>query len=150
MDQGSPRFPVFRALSRSLHHHSSVAIRPPSHHPSSITTASLVPVPHWLPPSHPSGHTVLIHSFHMPKPSQYPMICSTRYSLSIPALLCWNRISSYNWKGKKQNYIQNLKLFGEKIVRSVSWIPKILNYKNIIIWNISCSFNQFPVDDNYI
>ena len=27
---------------------------------------------------HPSGHTVLIHSFHMPKLSRYSLICSTR------------------------------------------------------------------------
>ena len=28
-------------------------------------------------PQHPSGHTVLIHSFHTPKPSQYSLIRST-------------------------------------------------------------------------
>ena len=46
-------------------------LRPSSHHPSSLILASLGH-------QHPSGHTVIIHSFHMPKPSQYSLICSSR------------------------------------------------------------------------
>ena len=41
MYQGSPLFPIFRALSRSLHRHSCCR-SPPSHHPSSLTTVFLV------------------------------------------------------------------------------------------------------------
>ena len=41
---------------------------------------------------HPSGHTVLVHSFHMPKPSQYSLSTLLANSLSIPALL---RTSSF-------------------------------------------------------
>ena len=47
---GPPLFPIFRALTLSLHRNSSVAERPPSHHPSSLTSVSLVPVLHLLPP----------------------------------------------------------------------------------------------------
>ena len=93
MYQDSPLVPIFCALSRSLHRHSSVAQRPPSYHPSSLTSVYLVPVLHsYFHHQYLSGHTVLIHSFHMPKPSQYHLICSLANFLSIPALL---RTSSF-------------------------------------------------------
>ena len=38
------------------------------------TSVSLVPALHLFRHQHPSGHTILIHSFHMPKPSQYSLI----------------------------------------------------------------------------
>ena len=38
-----------RAASTVIH----LLLSPPSHHPSSLTSASLVPVPHWLRPSTP-------------------------------------------------------------------------------------------------
>ena len=52
--------------------------RLPSHHPSSLTSVS----PSYLHftyfrHQHPSGHTILIHSLKMHKPSQYSLICST-------------------------------------------------------------------------
>ena len=50
---------------------------PPSHHPFSLTSVYLVPALHLLSPSTPFCHTVLIHSFHMLKPSQYSLIRST-------------------------------------------------------------------------
>ena len=52
--------------------------RLPSHHPSSLTSVSLVPPSTYFCHQHLSGHTVLIHSFLMPKPSEYSLICSTR------------------------------------------------------------------------
>ena len=56
--------------------------RPPSsHHPSSLTSVPIVPVLHWLPPSTPSGHTLLIHSFHMPLPS-HAILSDLLYSLT--------------------------------------------------------------------
>ena len=48
--------------------------RPPSHYPSSLTSVSSYPPSTYFNHQHHSGHTVLIHSFHMPKPS---LICST-------------------------------------------------------------------------
>ena len=46
---------AFRSFAIVVHPPPSFlcCLRPPSHHPSSITTAFLVPVPHWLPPSTP-------------------------------------------------------------------------------------------------
>ena len=61
-----------------------------SDHTSSLTSVYLVPVLHLFLPStvqHPSGRTVLIHSFHLPKPSQCSLIRSTANSLSFPAVL---------------------------------------------------------------
>ena len=52
--------------------------RPPSHHPSSLTSVSLVPSLNLLPPSKPFWPYGTHPFFHMPKPSQYSLICSTR------------------------------------------------------------------------
>ena len=41
--------------------------RPPSHHPSRLTSVSFVPASTYFRHQHRSGHTILIHSFHMPK-----------------------------------------------------------------------------------
>ena len=61
--------------------------RSPSHHPSSLPRSSSYPSSTDFSHQHPSGHRVLIRSFHMLKPSKYSLICSTRQLLSIPALL---------------------------------------------------------------
>ena len=73
----------YPSLSRSLHRHSSVA-QGHLDHPSSIIPVCLVPTLRLLPPSTPfwpygthSSRMVLIHSFYMPKPSQYSLIRST-------------------------------------------------------------------------
>ena len=50
--QGSPLIPIFRALSPSLHRHSSVD-QSPLHNPSSLTSVYLVPDLRLLPPSTP-------------------------------------------------------------------------------------------------
>ena len=52
--------------------------RPPSHHPSSLTSVYLVPPPTYFRHQHPSGHEALIHFLHMHEPSHYFLICSTR------------------------------------------------------------------------
>ena len=50
MYQGSPLFPIFRELTPAV---AALQARPPSHHPSSLTSVSLVPALHLLPPSTP-------------------------------------------------------------------------------------------------
>ena len=62
------------------------SLRPPSHHPSSLTSVYLAPTLHLLRHQHPSGRKILIHSFHMPKQA---LIANP---LFIPALL---RTSSF-------------------------------------------------------
>ena len=60
--QGSPLFPIFCSLTRSLHRHASVAQgHGPSHHPSTLTSVPLVlalhlplpSTPFWLYGAHP-------------------------------------------------------------------------------------------------
>ena len=46
MYQGSPLFPIFRSLTRTLYFHCSP--RAPSHHPSNLTSVSLVAALLWL------------------------------------------------------------------------------------------------------
>ena len=53
MYQGSPLFPIFRALSLSLHRHFLCCPRSPAHNPSSQTSVSFVPALHLLPTSTP-------------------------------------------------------------------------------------------------
>ena len=45
--------------------------RPPSHHPSNLTSVNPVPTLHLLPPSTPFYHTVHLHSLPLSKPCQY-------------------------------------------------------------------------------
>ena len=73
MYQADPLFPIFRALSQ-FPPSFLCCPRPPSHHPLSLTSISILPAFHLLTYF---GHKVLIHSFRMPKPSQYSLICST-------------------------------------------------------------------------
>ena len=75
MHKGSPLFPIFRALSRSLNRHLCCCPRPPSHHLSNQSSVY-------------SSHTVyrvwysFIHSMHVLKPSQYSL---THYTcLQLP------------------------------------------------------------------
>ena len=69
--------------------------RPLSHHPSSLTSVSFVPALHFR-NQHPSGHTILIHSFHMPKLSQCSLIALLANSLSILALLRTSSLSIHD------------------------------------------------------
>ena len=87
MHQGSPLFSIFRTLSSSLCRHSSAA--------HGHLHASIQPnlgLPHTRGHQSPPSHTVLILSLHVPKPSQYSLIYSTRQLHSIPVLL---RTSSF-------------------------------------------------------
>ena len=69
--------------------------RPPSHHPSNLTSVYLVLPPTYFRHQHSSGNKVLVHSFHMPRPSQYSLIRSTRSChLSIRALLSTSYINN--------------------------------------------------------
>ena len=65
--------------------------RSPSHHPSNLTLVCASVVYLYSTDfchQHSSSHMVLIHSFHVSKPSQYSLIHSTCQLLSIPVLLC--------------------------------------------------------------
>ena len=82
MHEGSQHSPIFRALPLRVHSHSYVAeghlhtihlAQPRS--PSSQTSTNFCHQHHSVP-------TILIHSFHMPKPSQYSLIRSTRQNPS--------------------------------------------------------------------
>ena len=96
MQKGSPLLPIFPALSRNLHLHSSAAQSNPSRHPSNITSVYPVSAFHLHPHQHPSSHTALIHSLQVPKPSPYSPIRSTRqlplYTSSHTHLLIPNSI----------------------------------------------------------
>ena len=96
--------------------------KPPPHHPSSLTWVYLVPLSNYFCHQHPSGHTILIHCSHMSKPSQYSLICSTRYSLSIPALL---RISSFLTLPIR-DFSTSLKLLKNFISRTFTFILSAL------------------------
>ena len=74
MHQGSPPFPICRAASSVIPMLPRIIFTPyiqPNH-------GRLVPPSTEFRFQHPSCHTLLILSFHMPKPSQYSLICSTR------------------------------------------------------------------------
>ena len=86
LHQGS-LFPIFSALSSSLHRH---PLLPTATFPPSIQP--ILGLPPYSPSAyfchqHPPSHTVLINSLHLPKPSQYSLILSTRNSLYRPARL---------------------------------------------------------------
>ena len=54
---------------------------------------------------HPSSHTVLIHSLHVPKPSQYLRICSTcQLSFYTPALLRTSSFQLYQFVSLQPNF----------------------------------------------
>ena len=67
MQPFSPHFSIFRALLMALH----------TIHPAQPWCTSYLPSTYFC-HQHHSGHTVLIHFFHMPKPSQHFLIRSTR------------------------------------------------------------------------
>ena len=85
MYQGSPLVPIFRTLTRCLRRHSLVG-QDHFHtiHPAQPRSPSYPPSTYFN-HQRSSGHTVLIHSFHICKLSQFSLICFLSHSLSIPA-----------------------------------------------------------------
>ena len=57
--------------------------RPPSHHPSSLTSVSLVPALHLLPPSTPFWQYGTHPFFHMPKPSRCPVVLQGNFPCTV-------------------------------------------------------------------
>ena len=95
MHQGSSLLPILRALSSFL-----CCPRPPSHHPFSLTSVSLVPALHLLPPStpfwpygthpfFPHAHTISILSDLLYSLTHFPS------QLSNPRLFFPNSIQSW-------------------------------------------------------
>ena len=100
MHQGSPLLHIFRTLSRSLNCHPSA---PQGHLHAIYPTwpwSSKYPHSTYFRQKHLSGHTVLIHSLHVPKPSQY--------SFSIPALLRISFIYDTPTKLPKTLHLKNI------------------------------------------
>ena len=98
--QHSPLFVIFRASTRSLNRHSFVA---QGHlHTIHLTYpgSTLYSPSTYFRHQHLSGHTVFIHSFHMPKPSKYSLVGSTRlfpfYFSSSTHLFIRNSIHSWH------------------------------------------------------
>ena len=84
--QGSPLFPIFRALTRSLHRHSFVSHGHSTPYPSSLTSVGLPrPALHLLPPS-TSFWPYDTHTF-FPHAQTISILSDLLNSLSIPALL---------------------------------------------------------------
>ena len=97
--KGSPLIPIFSTLSSSLHLHSSAA---KGHHHAvhqTLPRSTPYPLSTYFRHQHTSSHTVLIHSLHVTKPSQYSLIPSTRklppYSSSSKQLFSLNSIRSW-------------------------------------------------------
>ena len=73
---------IINLCTRALHSFQSIfrICHNPSAAQGHLLPPSYLPIPtfHLLLPSTPSNHMVLIHSFHIPKASQYSLICSTQ------------------------------------------------------------------------
>ena len=86
MHQGSPLLPIFRAQHNLYRNPSAAQGHLHAIHPTWHWSTMYPPPLNYTPHQHPSSHTVLIHSLHVPKPTQYSLIRSTLQSISIPAL----------------------------------------------------------------
>ena len=133
MHQGSP-------LIYILHCHATSTVipllqRPPSHHPSNLTSVYPVPSPTYFRHKHPSSHTELIHSLHVSKPSQYSLLHSTR---QFPFYCCSSTYAPLLLMAPYKLFCCNnlFKLLYERILYLSFVLIRLKNCKvlNFVVW----------------